>query len=986
MTFVRCERCHEPLTSGATEVGCLNCLLLDALAQSGVATPTSTQVDSLPDPPADHHYQHYEILTREDGSLWELGRGAMGVTYKALDVNLRVPVALKVINARYSQQADARRLFLREARSAARLRHPNVASVFHFGTITRMTPVADAVPQGVWKQEECFYAMEFVEGETLEERLRRTGPFGATLTLEVAIQVTRALAEAERRGLVHRDLKPANIMLVAEAETSNQHHGGTGAAWVKVIDFGLAKAVGTAAASFENGPLDAESSLSRTGFLGTPHFASPEQFDGGKNVDARSDLFSLGVVLWYLLTRELPFKGGSLGEIHAQQLRPLLPVEQLRKVGTPPPLIYLLTSMLKGDPACRPASALTLHRALEDCLGEVQSHPLRPRGGRFTLADRKSKLIFATVTAAASLGAASTLYTRVHSRFSVHTSPAAHALAPEIGDKSVAVLPFENRSSDKDNAFFSEGIQEEIIADLAKVAALRVTPRTSVVGYGSAAVSDPKEIGKQLGVAHLLEGSVQRANNRVQVSVQLIDARTNTTLWADRYERDLADVFAIQSEIAQAVAAKLRATLAPGEQAAIQEAPTRDLAAYDAYRLGRKRLAVAELLYDDRAMFDAVSLLEEATTRDPQFFQAWCELCRAYLSLCYLNLDNTPERLAQAEHAAQIVHRLRPDAGETHIVEALRLSRGYLNYAAAIPELQAAARLLPNSPDPPFWLGLLYGDTGRSKEAADEMEKAAKIDPRNAELWMRTSTLRHRAKQYPEAELALDRALVLDPTNLKFTLSKATWAWLDRADLEPIRSWLKTVPTESERWRDQSALTAVWVALDSRDFQAAARAMTRYRPQNVTAGGGYVEPREVMEGWIAKLTGDQDRGQTLLLTARRLQATVVGQHPRDTIALIVLAKIDAFLGQKDDAIREGRQAVAAVPETDGSYAKDNLLARLADIYAVCGERNQAIDTLQTLNYGSDAMYSYGVLRLAVYYDGLRGDPRFEALCQGLAPK
>ena len=360
-----CEQCGQPLGSGGSVTGCLNCLLLGGLDPD--AAPNSPS--SIPPAPATSNtrfYQHYEIFNRPDGALWELGRGAMGVTYKAIDVNLQMDVALKVIAARFSAHPEARARFLREARTAAKLQHPNVASVHHFGTISFPSEIGDGT--------ECFYAMEFIEGETLEAYVRREGALRPVAALEIALQIAHALGAAERRGLVHRDLKPANVMLTTEglaaAALGNScppHDDGD--AWVKVIDFGLAKAIRRALGAGTDGrPLDGDDTpLTRGGFLGTPQFASPEQFAGG-DLDARSDIFSLGVTLWYALTGELPFDGDSLAEVRDRQLHRGLPVAQLSDVHLPAPLVRLLGHMLSPDPAKRPPSAAALRERLRRCL------------------------------------------------------------------------------------------------------------------------------------------------------------------------------------------------------------------------------------------------------------------------------------------------------------------------------------------------------------------------------------------------------------------------------------------------------------------------------------------------------------------------------------------------------------------------------------------------------------------------------------------
>ncbi len=371
-----CEQCGQPMESGASAAGCLNCVLLGGLETDPGATAAPRADTASPGGVAASvrwAYQHYEILRRADGTPWELGRGAMGVTYKALDTNLRVPVALKIIGTRFSAHPEARARFLREARQTARLHHPNVASVHHFGTIS---PAAgEGVEAG--GQTEYFYAMEFIEGETLEARVRRAGVLKADAALEIALQIAHALAAAERRGMVHRDVKPANIMFTAEGEAALETGmtGDDGEAWVKVIDFGLAKAIKGAIQAAER---DAQEQDERDGgpltegaFLGTPQFASPEQFAGGE-VDVRSDIFSLGVTLWYTLCGELPYDGDSLEEVRDRQLHRPLPVGQLEDAGTPKELVRLLRAMLAPEPVRRPPSAHALCERLRRCLTTVR--------------------------------------------------------------------------------------------------------------------------------------------------------------------------------------------------------------------------------------------------------------------------------------------------------------------------------------------------------------------------------------------------------------------------------------------------------------------------------------------------------------------------------------------------------------------------------------------------------------------------------------
>ncbi|HYY35431.1 MAG TPA: serine/threonine-protein kinase, partial [Candidatus Binatia bacterium] len=437
---------------------------------------------------------NYRIERRDDGSLWELGRGAMGVTYRAVDTSLQRPVALKLIDPeRVKRGAEARERFMREARAAASLRHPNVATVYHFGIRE--------------ENGQCFCAMELVEGETLETRVRRTGPLDALTTIDIALQVSSALAAAEKQGLVHRDLKPANLMFVAAAPDTNDSSPGKAEkadTVVKVIDFGVAKALAEKPDAM---------GLTHGGFVGTPAFASPEQFTDAP-VDVRSDIYSLGATLWYLLTGHRPFEGATIEQIRASQHSQALPIEQLKAARVPSRLASLLVSMLAAEPAARP-DVRALTSQLQDCRAQILDR---------WKAVRRLALATGLIGMAA---AAFVLFPRWHNRATSHNAGPAN-----IAEKSIAVLPFENLSDDQADANFTVGVQDEILTNLAKIADLKVISRTSVMQYKTRGERNLREIGQQLGVAHVLEGSVQRAGKRVRVHAQLIDARTDAHRWA----------------------------------------------------------------------------------------------------------------------------------------------------------------------------------------------------------------------------------------------------------------------------------------------------------------------------------------------------------------------------------------------------------------------------------------------------------------------
>src|SRR5256886_8985851 len=414
--------------------------------------------------PGPLNYDHFEVEVGADGFPTELGAGAIAITYRARDTVLNSVVALKVIDRRVAQNPGARSRFLREARAAANIHHPNVARVTYYGQ----------------QDGECFYAMELVKGETLEARVRRDGPMPLAFALQVIEQAARALAVAEVCGVVHRDIKPSNLMLESDASE---------ALTVKVIDYGVAKVMGP----------QAEPGIEQTqaGFIGTPAFASPEQFAGAgqSRIDTRSDIYSLGVTLWYLLCGRTPFVGGTMEEIRAKQTSEL-PLEQLRSLHLPGQVITLLKSMLAPDPKDRPQTARELLSAVHRCYERFKPEA-RSRRRTGVLAGRALTLAIAAVA----------LGTWMY--------PRTRAFTP-VG-RSIAVLPFENLSSDKENAYFVEGIQDEILTRLSKIADLKVISRTSPQHYRSAP-ENLREIAKQLDVAHILEASVQKSANAVRVA------------------------------------------------------------------------------------------------------------------------------------------------------------------------------------------------------------------------------------------------------------------------------------------------------------------------------------------------------------------------------------------------------------------------------------------------------------------------------------
>ena len=939
-----------PTCGGALEkthgggLGCPVCLLLAGIGLEDSAI--ETQEDST----TSRHFGVYEIERREDGSLYELGHGGMGATYRAIDTTLQRKVALKVIKIGVaSRSTEARERFLREARAAATLRHEHIATVFQFG-------ISEETGQ-------FFYAMELIEGETLDERVHRTGPLSAGTTIDIAQQVTSALAAAEKRSLIHRDLKPGNLMLISP----DDEEGGTaerGVPIVKIIDFGLAKVL--------NAPVEL-TRLTHDGFVGTPAFASPEQFENSA-LDVRSDIYSLGATLWFALTGKTPFGGQGFEEIRRAQQSDVLPIEQLKAARVPSRLKSLLKSMLAFEPAARPGT-YELNAELRRCAAQVDGE----WRARVTL------VAVAILILGASAFSIIWPLSKGHRPAAV-TVTVKPPLTLPVPEKSIAVLPFENRSEEKQNAYFADGVQGEILTDLAKVADLKVISRTSVMQYKSGPQRNVRQIGQELGVAHVVEGSVQRAGNRVRVNVQLVDARTDRQLWAQTYDRDLADVFAIQSEIAKAIATELDAKLSPNEESEILRPPTNDITAFDLYTRARNLFLTPSFNVGSKPnALEAVDLLNQSVARDSSFIRAYCLLAFVHDALYLFGHDHTPARLALAEAAIEAASRLGPDAGETHVARAWNLYWGHLDYDGALAELEVARRTLPNDPQILFLTGLIQRRQGHWEESTRTLERAANLDPRNFGVLQNIEGNYASLGRYAEQQRWLGRILALKPDD---AVTKAILAEVDfqgRADTQPLHQMIDSV-----RATNPAALPSIvnwWLycALAERDAAVAKDALIAAGENPINLGDDVYCTRPFMEGVIARMAKDNDKARLAFTEARAEQEKIVQAQANFGPPWCVLGLIDAALGHKEEALREGRRAVELLPVEKDAVRGPAMIKYLAMIAAWVGDNELACQQLAVATRPPRTV-TYGQLKLLPFWDPLRGDPRFEKLVASLAPK
>ncbi|HSS16416.1 MAG TPA: FlgO family outer membrane protein, partial [Candidatus Dormibacteraeota bacterium] len=1402
-----CARCGSQLSSSAdAEEFCITCLLHTALGGEDADRAARR-----------NRFDQYELVIGSDGAPVELGRGAMGVTYKAFDTNLRCEVALKVIHPRYLTDESSRARFLSEARAAAQLRHRNIASVFHLGS----------------KRGEYFYAMELVEGRTVEEWIRGRGPIDCTTALDVALQITRALTATGSRQFVHRDVKPSNVMLCTEAD---------GAIVAKLIDFGLvrgiteqfARATASPVRQFANpanpsrsGSAELTAPRARLGFIGTPHFASPEQF-AGETTDARSDIFSLGVTLWFMLTGKLPFDG-TRDAIRQKQLSATLPVDHLK--GIPRTVVDLIKRMLEADPDKRPQSPGALKEQLNKCIAAIDAAKQKQRrrfaysalaaaaiviaalgafyilqwkpvtGAASEIVPEKSvavlpfanlipesdgayfadgiraqiaahlakianlKVVSGSSTqryestpqnpaqAAAELGVADILEGSVEKRgeklriavrlidaknsadlwtqsyertfpeiiqvesevarhaagvlgvsltesekqainktatsnpqayeaylkgryvwlqrnldsyrqakeyfeqaialdtnyaqayagladayqflgaFDLHNRKEnydkaksayktaleldpklaeahasaglvamnydsdwplagqelrraialnpnealfydwyaeylmavgkanesidnierAHQLDPfsiiinsdvgkllffarlydqaeaqlketlrmdpafmqahvwlgtvylmkhrfdeaiaefkreidggqgliayaygmagrktearqmleatkkliarrddldkfwlacaytgvgdkdraiacleqdcenhataavslksiplfdplrsepryidlmrrvrltpggspaseNVPEKSIAVLPFENLSDEKEHSFFADGVQDDILTKLAKVADLKVISRTSAMQYRGK--QDLSQIGQALGVSHILEGTVRRTNEKVHINAQLVDARTNTHVWAEEYDRDLNELFAIEAELAQSIANQLRASVSAREMSTIHESPTRDLVAYDLYTRA-KNLDLAATFGDKVRgdyLLQAADLLNQAVARDPSFFQAYCELARVHDRIYLRGDDHTPTRLALAEAAVHVASRLHPDAGETHLARAANLYHGYRDYDNALAELEIARQSLPNDARIFQLMGSVQRRQGRWEESTRNLEHAVELNPRDLETIRQIATINYGLflRRAEEASL-LDRALTIDPNHVETKVVRALVDVDWKGDSRRLHEVIDEIRAGNQDSLGTFASEWLYCALAERDAPAARGALI---------GEGYnpfcddiLTNRAFVEGLIARMTNEDNKARAAFIAARSEQEKIIQAQGNFGPPWCVLGLIDAALGRKEDALREGRHAVELLPVEKDAVIGPAMIKYLAMIAAWAGDKDLACEQL-AIAVRPPSWVGYGELKLLPWWDPLRGDPRFEKIVASLAP-
>ncbi len=912
-----CETCGSSLEIDAPSGFCVACLLATAL--EGGAPDLSEHA------PGGTRIEDYELIN-------EVARGGMGIVYCARQRTPSRVVALKMILPSHIGSLDALARFRGETEAAASLDHEGILPIYAVGE-------KDGVP---------FYSMKFAEGGSLATRLSEF-----TDTPESAIlvsQLARAVAHAHERGILHRDLKPGNVLFDAGGKPF-------------VSDFGLARW------------LERECDLTQTlAILGTPFYMAPEQTKNAHSITAAADIYSLGAILFHLLTGRPPFRGENAMEVLRNAAERPAPRPSALNRKVPADLETICLKCLEKNPIARYSSALALADDLDRFLAR------RP-----IFARRASPVTHAARWARrnpwiAVLGAALLTLLAI---LSLLLRPAARdAPAP----KSIAVLPFENLSEAKENSYFATGVHDEILSKLAKIADLKVISRTSANFYKSGNPRNAREIAQQLGVAYLLDGSVQRAGHDLRVNVELVDGRTDLHLWAQTYDSDVADVFAIQSEIARTIADQLRAKISPAERAAIAEAPTSDLVANDLY-LQAKGLAKDITTSEGKDnLLEATRLLEEAVARDSRFVRAYCKLSVLHIGFYEAGYDHTPARREMANAAIEKAARIQPDAGEVHLARAQYLYYGFPGYDERVrTELDIARRTLPNDPTVSLWSALIDRRQGRWAEAISNFERALELDPRNRDNHMTAGNTYNGLHRYSDARSLFERAVSLYPHDYFLRIVRAYQPMDELADIRPLRRELDGILTEKPKAAPDLSADLLLCAMLERDSAAAHRAVALMPPEQMDANTNtkFMFPREWFAGLAARTFNDPPAARGAFTAARRIAERIVRDQPDYAEAWSLLGRIDAALGRKEEAIKEGRRACELMPISKDAWHAPYCIKNLASIYAWTGERDLAFEQLAHL---APKGLHYGELKLDPQWDALRADPRFEKLIASFAPK
>jgi serine/threonine-protein kinase len=874
----------------------------------------------------------------------ELGRGGMAIVYLAHDLRHDRPVALKVLHPELAATLGPER-FQREIRFAARLQHPHILTVLDSG---------EAAGQ-------LWFTMPFVEGESLRERIRRERQLPVDVALQIGREATRALEYAHQHGIVHRDIKPENILLTRDGTTL-------------VADFGIARALG------------GDDRLTQTGFaIGTPAYMSPEQAAGQKEVDARTDVYSLGAVLYEMLAGEPPFTGPTAQAMIARRLSELPPSVRRTRPNVPEAVDQAIQRALAPVAADRFATAAELARALQvpgatqaPTLPATEAAPKTPSTAPPTTpADgtrRRPVPVLAITLIAGFLLGLGVLFAWRHS----HDGGSA---APGGGPRVLAVLPFENLG-DSSTDYFADGVTDAVRGKLSSLPGLQVIASTSSNEYKDSGKPLPV-IARELEADYLLIARIRWAkaadgSSRVKVSPELVDVGRGgapKVKWQQPFDAEITDVFTVQADIADQVAGALDLALGTGQKQTLTERPTANLAAYDAFLKGEASGGLT--IGDAPSLRAAINYYEQAVALDSSFAAAWARLGRAHGSF-YYNVKPTPAAAEAAKRATDRSVALAPGLPDGWLAQCEYYQNVVTKYERALETCHKGLALTPENAELLTAAALVEQSLGRWDEALGSLEKARKLDPRAAVTARRLVHTLLRLHRYPEALAAADRGLALSPENFDLIQNKAM-VHLAQGDLEGARRVIAAARPGVEPTALVTFMANYWDLFWVLD-DGQQRLLLRLPPSAFDGDRG---AWGLIRAQTHFVRGDTATGRIYADSARLGFDEIVAENPDDPQRRILRGLALAYMGRFAEAIKEGERGLALVPSDGDGYTSPYLEHQVARIYILAGRYDKALDRLEHL-LRTPYYLSPGWLRIDPTFDPLRSQPRFRRLVDGTA--
>jgi serine/threonine protein kinase/Tfp pilus assembly protein PilF len=884
----------------------------------------------------------------------------MGEVYLATDMTAGRKAALKLLPMRFTGDAERLKRFRQEARAVVALNHPNILTVYEIGE----------------DHSTHYIASELIDGETLRQRVER-GRIEVGEAVDVAIQVASALAAAHESGIVHRDINPGNIMLRPDG-------------YVKVLDFGIAKLAEQEAPATM--PKDEALLLVETNLgavLGTVRYMSPEQACG-EHVDQSTDIWSLGVVLYEMVTGHVPSTGDPPSQSYGAAGTPREVMSAILEKEPPPLASYIrqtpaelqqiINKTLRKDRRERYQSASEMLQALKNL-----RHNLEFKAGPFWFRWTRSPIALVLVLLAFAL----TLTLPFYRHRNVATS-----LPP---DRSVAVLPLENLSNEKENAYFADGIQEEILTRLAGIADLKVISRTSTQQYQSSKPRNLREIAKQLGVANIVEGSVQKAADQVRVNVQLVNAQTDTHLWANTYDRKLTDIFGVESEIAKGIAESLQAKLTGREEQALAVKPTNNREAYDAYLRGlafEGRSSSSYGSYSPDLVGQAAGFFERAVQLDPNFALAWARLSHVNAHLYFSGgLQSASALRDTAKRALDNAQKLEPNSPETLL--ALGYYQYYVlgDYGLAKSTFRLVSKMLPSSSEVPYALGRVARREGNWDESVAYFEQALTLGPRYVELLMELAETYGIVRQFPAALKLYDRVLDIKPNDVVVMAEKAS-IYQAQGNLQEAATFLSEI---NEQTPDELTFdTKISQLRLERNYGEAVRLLQARLAQFHFDSQDEKAVYQVALAFTQRLAGDTTGAKATAEQSRDILERLYRDQSRSPKArahfAADLSQAYAAMGEKDSALKTAAHAIMLWPRAKDPKVGPAFEENLVLIETIFGENSRAISTLARLLETPYGAFLYNgrpvtpaLLRLDPVWDPLRADPAFQKLCEEKQP-